>query len=248
MSRLFVLVPPLLGLFFAGCEARDLSGTYLAKIETADVPGVAYFDLTSTTSASQLTGSLTATGVMATASDGVVSRSIPVTATANEKHLVFYIAGQTASSDLMSDGFTISMPGPDGRIQSMTFHRASIEDVNKAVDDIKQKGQVARKAYLATATATVELTNLSDGVAYFYIDDQLRCTASSGTHCDVAVSVTEPHALSATTAYSAQQSYQTPLVQLQAEPNAVYRFEACGETGSPGSSCGLFTVSNPATP
>jgi hypothetical protein len=130
----------------------------------------------------------------------------------------------------------------------MVFQRASIEDVNKAVDDINKEGGVARATYLASATATIELTNLSDGVAYFYIDNQLSCTARSNTHCDVSVSVTEPHALSAITSYSAQQAYRTPSAQLQAEPNASYRFEACGETGTPGSNCGLFTVSTPATP
>jgi hypothetical protein len=81
------------------------------------------------------------------------------------------------------------------------------------------------------------------GYSTFYVDGADACNASPNTFCTVVVHVYRPHTLSAFTTYSETGGFTTPEVTLQANANEAYRFLSCGETGSPGSNCGLFLTS-----
>ena len=222
------------------CAPRDLSGVYVAK--QSDSSGLLYMTLTSS-SPTQLVGQLTGAGVLGSERSGVKTYTYPVSGTVNDNHIVFYANNQQTTADLSGNGFTLTVPSTSGRIEMMEFRRSSTAEVNKLVAEIDKRGQAARIAYLQTATATVELTNLSSGTSEFYVDHQPSCNAPPDTHCTVSVRVIGGHILSAVTSYG-DSSYQTPATRLYAEPNADYKFESCGETGTPGQNCGLFTISS----
>jgi hypothetical protein len=92
-------------------------------------------------------------------------------------------------------------------------------------------------------TATVKLENDSMGNAIFYVDGNDACNAAPSTFCLVTLHVFRSHTLSAYTTYSQTGGFTTPEVTLQANANEVYRFLSCGETGTPGTNCGLFLES-----
>lgn len=92
-------------------------------------------------------------------------------------------------------------------------------------------------------TATVRLENDSMGSSVFYVDGSDACNAGPNQFCTVILHIYRPHTLSAYTAYSENGGFTTPEVTLQASANDAYRFLSCGETGSPGSNCGLFLMS-----
>lgn len=92
-------------------------------------------------------------------------------------------------------------------------------------------------------TASVRLENDSMGSSVFYVDGSDACNAGPSQFCMVVLHVYRPHTLSAFTTYSETGGFKTPEVLLQADANAAYRFLSCGETGSPGSNCGLFLMS-----
>lgn len=92
-------------------------------------------------------------------------------------------------------------------------------------------------------TATVRLENDSMGSSVFYVDGSDACNASPSQFCTVILHIYRPHTLTAYTTYSENGGYTTPEVTLQANANEAYRFLSCGETGSPGSNCGLFLMS-----
>jgi hypothetical protein len=92
-------------------------------------------------------------------------------------------------------------------------------------------------------TASVRLENDSMGTSTFYVDGNDACNASPNTFCTVVLRVYRSHTLSAYTSYSETGGFNTPEVTLQANANEAYRFLSCGETGSPGSNCGLFLMS-----
>ncbi|HKU68294.1 MAG TPA: hypothetical protein VJP85_11015 [Candidatus Baltobacteraceae bacterium] len=97
-------------------------------------------------------------------------------------------------------------------------------------------------------TATVQLVNESDGTATFYVDGKTACIAYSDQSCTVALRVYRSHTLSADTFYNDAESFVTPLITLRAKKDEVYKYMACGQTGTPGENCGLFAVSTiPAT-
>ncbi len=92
-------------------------------------------------------------------------------------------------------------------------------------------------------TAAVRLENDSRGYSTFYVDGTNACNAEPSTFCLVTLHVFRPHTFSAYTTYSQTGGFTTPEVTLQAHANEVYRFLSCGETGTPGSNCGLFLMS-----
>jgi hypothetical protein len=94
-------------------------------------------------------------------------------------------------------------------------------------------------------TATVRLENDSMGYSAFYVDGTDACNANSNTFCVVTIHVFRSHTFSAYTTYSQTGGFTTPEVTLQANANEEYRFLSCGETGTPGTNCGLFLVSRP---
>lgn len=243
LALLLGIASVLIAILLTACGPRDLSGTYAAT--GGDPPqNLIYLVLTSTSS-TQLVGHFFAMTVDGTKSSGVNTQSFPVAATVNGSNLVLYVNGHQLSAQLIRDGIALQFAQSSGILNTLDYRRVSTDYVNKIISNIDRQGEAARTTYLATATATLELTNLSDGNAEFYVDGEPRCSAPSGTHCEVSVSVSDSHALSAVTSYGSQ-SYSTPTTQLQAEPNGVYRFEACGQTGTYGSDCGLFTISVPS--
>lgn len=92
-------------------------------------------------------------------------------------------------------------------------------------------------------TAIVRLENDSMGYSAFYVDGTDACNAAPSTFCLVTLHVFRPHTLSAYTTYWQTGGFTTPVVALQASADEVYRFLSCGETGTPGTNCGLFLVS-----
>jgi hypothetical protein len=92
-------------------------------------------------------------------------------------------------------------------------------------------------------TATLRLENDSMGASTFYVDGADACNAGPGTFCMVTLHVYRPHTISAYTAYSQSGGFTTPEVTLQANANEAYKFLSCGETGTPGTNCGLFLTS-----
>lgn len=98
--------------------------------------------------------------------------------------------------------------------------------------------------FIYPQTATVTFENKSDGMAMFFVDDNIACReVYSGQFCTVAVRTFRSHQLYATDFYgSGGQVYSTPKVSLQAKTGERYQYLACGETGTPGENCGLFAV------
>lgn len=94
-----------------------------------------------------------------------------------------------------------------------------------------------------TGTAMVRLENDSTGMSTFFVDGVAVCKAGPDTYCNVELHTWAPHTLSAWTTYSETEGYNTPVVTLQAKDGEIYRFLSCGQTGTPGSNCGLFGVS-----
>lgn len=92
--------------------------------------------------------------------------------------------------------------------------------------------------------ATVYLENYSTGAAYFYVDGRFVCKANSDSPCEIELTEAAPHHMSAVTSYSSA-SNQTPDVVLKIQQDRIYRFLACGETGTFGQNCGLFAVNTP---
>jgi hypothetical protein len=237
-----VLVFSLMGLLLlTACAPHDLSGVYIAK--RSDLSGMSFVMLTSS-SPTQLSGHMTVTAVEGSHANGIESLTYPLSGTVNGSHILFFANNQQISAEMSGDGFSMLWPSGSG-IQNLDFRRSSADEVNAFVAKLDKQGSAARAAYMQTATATLELTNLSSGTAEFYVDDQPSCNAPPGMHCTITVGVITTHTLSAVTAYD-QSSYQTPRTNLAAAPNAYYRFESCGETGTPGQNCGLFTISNPS--
>ncbi len=91
----------------------------------------------------------------------------------------------------------------------------------------------------------VYLENYSTGVAYFYVDGRFVCKANSDSPCEVELTEAAPHHMLAITSYSSASKYETPDVVVKVQQGLIYRFLACGETGSFGQNCGLFKVNTP---